>query len=191
MAILLTEVRAAQKGATICGMHLYTASSSQIQECWYLRVTPTCSFMTMSHISDKGQRSFVHTQLSQLQSFQYLAKAVTTWNTRRDCCGQSPTYLLWHYFCLTSLVLGPYSTEWQRQSSVHLTDANTAASSRAQGCLLRAPQTTLLSPKAAGTAAVWKDVRKDQPLAAHSLPQGTQRVFSALCVCRQFWYSQF
>lgn len=30
---ILAEVIAAQKGATICGMHLYAASSSQIPEC--------------------------------------------------------------------------------------------------------------------------------------------------------------
>lgn len=32
MVILLTEVIAAQKGATICGMHLYAVSSSQTEE---------------------------------------------------------------------------------------------------------------------------------------------------------------
>lgn len=88
-------------------MHLYAASSSQIQECWYHRVTPTYSFMTTLHVSYKGQRSFVHTQLSQLQSFQYLGKAVTIWNTRRDCHAQSPNYLLWNYFYPQTLSWGP------------------------------------------------------------------------------------
>lgn len=60
----MAEVIAAQKGTTICGMRLYAASSSQIQECRYRRVNPTCSFMTMSHVSDKGQQSFHQTQLS-------------------------------------------------------------------------------------------------------------------------------
>lgn len=155
MAILLAEVIAAQKGATICGMHLYAASSSKIPESWCCRVNPTRSFMTVSHVSDEGQRSFVHTQLSQLQSFQYLGKAVTIRNTRRDCHGQSPNYLLWTYFYPPSLILGPYSTERQRQSSVLLMDSNTSAavSSMAQWHLLGAPQTTLLSPKATGTGA--------------------------------------
>lgn len=54
--------------------------------------------MTVSHVSDEGERSCVHTQRSQLQSFQYLGKAVIIWNTKRDCHGRSPNYLLRNYF---------------------------------------------------------------------------------------------
>jgi len=150
-AILLAEIIAAQKEVTICGMHLYAALSSQIQEHRHHRANPTCSFMTMPHVSDTGQRSFVHTQLSQLPSFQHSGKAVTIWNTRRDRRG--PNHLLWNNSYPPSLILRYYSTE--RQPSVLLTDNKTpaAVSSRAQGRLLGAPQTAPLSPTATGTAA--------------------------------------
>lgn len=167
-------------------MHLYAASSSQIQECWYHRVTPTYSFMTTLHVSYKGQRSFVHTQLSQLQSFQYLGKAVTMWNTRRDCRAQSPNYLLWNYFYPPNLVLGPFYTEWQRQSSGLLTDSNTSSAESSSGACLGLHKPLCFPPRPKELLHHWKDINKDQPLAAHSLPQGTQRLFSALHVCPQF-----
>lgn len=187
MVSRLTEVIAAQKGATICGMHLYALSSSQTQECWYRRVTPTCSFMTVSHVSDKGQWNFVHTQLSQLQSFPYLGKAATICNARRDCHGQSPDYLLWNYFY-------PQASSWgftvQNDKGNPQCFSRTAthqqwAPGPSDACLgLHKP--LCFPPMPQELLHHWEDINKDQSLTAHRLPQGTQRVFSALHVCLQF-----